>query len=38
MAGLFVFVLALVLGLVVSPWFFTLAVLPIVATIAWPNG
>jgi hypothetical protein len=33
-AGLLVFVLAIVLGLTVSPWWFLLALLPILVT-AW---
>jgi hypothetical protein len=33
-AGWALFVLGLVLGITVNPWFFTLAAVPIIATIA----
>lgn len=35
MAGLLIFVLAIVLGLAVSPWFFLLAAVPVAATILY---
>jgi hypothetical protein len=32
MAGIFLFVLGIVLGIAVSPWFFALAAVPIIVT------